>query len=86
MNFIKDYLAHKKIGDVTISKPFFMSKKYLAMLILPVLVIFNKKYDLGLQPQELMGVAVAVAAYIIGQAHQDAHVKAAAIHNQEKAE
>lgn len=80
----KDALHIKKIGDVTIKKPFFMSKKWLAMIILPFLVLLNRKLELNLSEADLSAVAVAVAAYIVGQAWEDGKVKTAAITNGEE--
>lgn len=82
MNLIeaaKDMLTTKKIGDVTIKKPFFMSKKNLAVLIVPILAIANRKWNLGLENQDLMAIAIVVAGYLGSQAWEDAAVKTAAI-------
>lgn len=80
MEAAKEYLAPKKIGDVVIDKPFFTQKKFLAMLVLPVLVVLNRKFELQISDSDMMALAIAIGTYIAGQAYHDAAVKTAAIH------
>lgn len=81
---VQDMMSVKKAGEVTIKKPFYLSKKWLTMLIVPIVVITNKKFHLDLENQEIQAIALAVAAYVAGQAWVDGSTNAAAIHSERK--
>jgi hypothetical protein len=50
----------------------FFSRKLLVILINIGIVSLNKKLDLGLNETDILSVAGASTAYILGQSYQDA--------------
>lgn len=79
MSLVSEFFSKKIVAGVTVEKPPHMSQRVLAMLLLPVLILANKKLDLGFSSAELTMVAGAIAAFIVGKSWEDAAKRSAAI-------
>ena len=77
---LKGFLGEtSKAGNVVIDKPVTASKRILVMLLYAILVIVNKKYDLGLSAEELTTLAALVGTYVTFKSIEDAWKRSAAI-------
>ena len=78
--FLKMFLGETtKAGETIIDKPATASKRLWVMALYTILVIANKKFELGLSEQELTQLAAIVGAYVTFQSIEDAWKKTAAI-------
>lgn len=47
-------------------------KAWLTLLLLPLLVVLNRKLNLGLTPGDLALIAAGVVTWVLGEVHRDA--------------
>ncbi len=58
--------------EYDITKPFYKSKKWYAMVIGVLIPVFNYVLGLDICPDVIWSVVAPIAAYILGQAYVDA--------------
>ena len=79
-DLLKTFLGETtKAGGTVIDKPITASKRIAVMFLYALLVIANKKYDLGLSGDALMYLAGLVATYVSFKSIEDAWKRSAAI-------
>ena len=79
-SLLKSFLGETtKAGTTVIDKPATASKRLMVMFLYAALVILNKKFELGLTPEELTTLAALVGTYVTFQSIEDAWKRSAAI-------
>ena len=79
-NLLKSFLGETtKAGDTVIDKPHTASSRLWIIALYTILVMANRKFDLGLSEQELMQLAGLVATYVTFKSVEDAWKRSAAI-------
>lgn len=66
-------LFHRtKVGGVTVEKSPLLSSRIWAMIAVPILMMLNKRFELGLTEDEIQQIVLIVGAFIVAKSGEDA--------------